>query len=216
MRESKGNMFDWVTHQWNPIVGKCKHDCSYCYMKRFPQKPIRLDEKVLKENLGEGKIIFVCSGTDIMASDVPSEWISKLLRHCKNFDGNTYLFQTKDPSRFPDFADEYPSKVFFGTTIETNRENDLADAPTRESRAYWMQGHKHNNIILTIEPIMKFDLEPFVEMIKKISPKWVNIGADSKHTEGLDEPSRAEVDALIIELKKFTEIKKKINLERLQ
>jgi protein gp37 len=215
------NMYDWVQMTWNPVRGKCIHDCSYCSIKsiskRFdkPQEPIHLVESELKTNLGEGKTIFVGSSCDLFAKDVPSEWISKVLRHCKNFDGNKYLFQTKDPSRFPDFTGEYPTNTFYGTTIETNRENDLANAPTRESRADWMRECRSKHKIVTIEPIMKFDLEKFVIMIRKINPEWVNIGCDSKGN-GLEEPSRAEVDALIVELKKFTEIKKKINLERLQ
>ena len=27
-------MYPWVTHTWNPLAGRCKHDCNYCYMKR--------------------------------------------------------------------------------------------------------------------------------------------------------------------------------------
>jgi DNA repair photolyase len=33
LNPSKGNMYPFVTHTWNPIRGKCPHDCSYCYMK---------------------------------------------------------------------------------------------------------------------------------------------------------------------------------------
>ena len=28
-------MYEFVTHTWNPIKGKCYHDCSYCYMKKI-------------------------------------------------------------------------------------------------------------------------------------------------------------------------------------
>ena len=51
-RESKGNMYPWVTHTWNVIKGKCPHDCSYCYMKRFPQNELRLDEKEISKRSG--------------------------------------------------------------------------------------------------------------------------------------------------------------------
>lgn len=40
LNEQKGNMYNFITHTWNPIKGKCWHDCSYCYMKKFKQKPI--------------------------------------------------------------------------------------------------------------------------------------------------------------------------------
>lgn len=221
MNKTKGNMYSWTNYTYNPIRGRCKHDCSYCSIKdiakRFdkPQEPIHLVESELKTNLGEGNIIFVGSSCDIMASDVPSEWISKVLVHCKNFDGNTYLFQTKDPSRFLKFRGEYPTNTVFGITLETNRETNLANAPTRASRVSWMEETWMRRKTVTLEPIMSFDLEPFVEMLKRIKPEWINIGADSKG-HGLDEPTRLEVDDLIIELKKFTEVKRKTNLERLQ
>lgn len=214
MRESKGNMYDWVSHTWNPIKGICSHDCVYCYMKKFPQKPIRLEEKELLENLGEGNTIFVGSSTDMWAKDVPDEWIKKVLAKCRNFEGNTYLFQTKSPHRFWKFSGEFPRNTIFGTTLETNRDTVEYSKADPYSRASNMQEGFMERKMVTIEPIMDFDLEPFVEMIKAIKPEWVNIGADSKN-HNLPEPSRGKVDALIIELLKFTEIKKKHNLNRL-
>ena len=35
IKESKGNMYEFVTHTWNPIKGKCFHGCTYCYMKKM-------------------------------------------------------------------------------------------------------------------------------------------------------------------------------------
>ena len=35
IKESKGNMYEFVTHTWNPIKGKCSHGCTYCYMKKM-------------------------------------------------------------------------------------------------------------------------------------------------------------------------------------
>jgi len=29
LNESKGNMYEFVTHTWNAIKGECKHDCTY-------------------------------------------------------------------------------------------------------------------------------------------------------------------------------------------
>ena len=69
-------------------------------------------------------------------------------------------------------------------------------------------------IFLSIEPIMDFDLEPFVQIIKNIKPKFVSIGADSKN-HNLPEPSKEKIEVLIRELKKFTEVKIKDNLKRL-
>ena len=65
LNESKGNMYSFVNKTWNVIKGKCPHDCKYCYMKRFPQKDVRLDKKELKTDLGENNFIFVGSSCDM-------------------------------------------------------------------------------------------------------------------------------------------------------
>jgi len=68
--------------------------------------------------------------------------------------------------------------------------------------------------MITIEPIMDFDVFEFVEMIAHSHAKKINIGADSKNHK-LPEPTKDNVKTLIYELKKFTEITKKDNLARL-
>ena len=52
-------MYEWVTHTWNAIKGICPHDCAYCYMKRFPLKEPRLDEKEMLTDLGHDNFIFI-------------------------------------------------------------------------------------------------------------------------------------------------------------
>lgn len=34
MNKSKGNMYPWVTHTWNPIKGICPHQCSYLFQSK--------------------------------------------------------------------------------------------------------------------------------------------------------------------------------------
>lgn len=100
LTKSWGNMYPFVTHTWNAIKGICFHDCPYCYMKKFDGLfPVRIDPKELKVNLGNGNFIFVGSGTDAWAFDIPSDWITCFLDYCNLFNNN-YLFQSKDPSRF--------------------------------------------------------------------------------------------------------------------
>jgi len=41
--KQKGNMYEFVTHMWGPIKGKCKHNCSYCYMKKYPLADAHID-----------------------------------------------------------------------------------------------------------------------------------------------------------------------------
>lgn len=220
LNESKGNMYDFVTHTWNTIKGKCYHDCSYCYMKRFGTlKELRFDEKELKTDLGKGNFIFVGSSNDIFAKDIIPYWIEKTLYHCQQFD-NKYLFQTKNPDRLLDFIDAcaITDKSVLCTTIETNRDYPeiKRNSPDVFMRAIAMNqiSQKIIKTYVTIEPIMDFDLDIMIQLIRVCNPVQVNIGADSGNNN-LPEPSWEKVQLLITELRKFTVISRKKNLDRL-
>ena len=214
LNKSKGNMFDFVTHTWNPIFGRCSHKCGYCYMKPFFKDKLYFKSQEVKLiKLGEGKTIFIGSSTDMFAEEVFTIWVNSVLRKCKEYDKNTYLFQTKNPKRANDFRGKFPTKVIFGTTIETNRKYKNQYAPTVYKRATAMLRIADAKTV-TIEPIMDFDLKPMVHLIEIASPEFVSIGADSKG-HNLPEPSRDKVEKLIEALEKFTEVRVKLNLNRL-
>ena len=207
-------MYPWVTHTWNVIKGKCPHDCSYCYMKRFPQGELRFDEKEMKRNLGEGRFIFVGSSCDMWAESIPGEWIAEILGRCYQYPENKYLFQSKNPARFIIAKDWFPGNMILATTIESDIDYPVSNAPSVMNRATAMSKIVGGTVV-TIEPVMNFDLVEFVKLIKYAKPKWVNIGADSKG-HNLPEPSWEKVQKLIIALKEFTKVKVKSNLERLK
>lgn len=219
MNVQKGNMYDFVTHTWNTVKGKCPHGCTYCYMHRFPQNEVRFDSNELKTDLGSGNFIFVGSSCDMFAENIPHEWIQKTMAHCAKHD-NSYLFQTKNPNMFERmYPHGFPSVSKLCTTIETNRHYpEMGNAPSTKERAEAM--HRLNDwnyrfeTMVTIEPIMDFDLKEMVEIIKRCEPWKVNIGSDSGGNH-LPEPSADKVLALIEELKKFTTIAKKRNIVRL-
>lgn len=216
LNKQKGNMYGFVTHTWNPISGKCEHDCSYCYMKRFPQKPIELVEKTLNDNIGSGNYIFVGSSTDMFAENVPKEWIEKVLEKCRKYDNNKYLFQTKNPKRFNEFLNMFPEKTTLCITIETNRDcNENSKAPSTYLRFLDFTKVNFCNKMVTIEPIMDFDLDKFILILYFIKPFQVNMGADSGHNN-LPEPPKEKIENLIMELSKFTEVYLKENLKRLR
>lgn len=83
------NMYSWVTHTWNVIVGKCPHECDYCYVtamtKRFPNMKSayegspRMNEKDMNIKLGKNKKIFVAHTNDLFAKNVPDELIKEVL-----------------------------------------------------------------------------------------------------------------------------------------
>ena len=213
LNTSKGNMYPWVTHTWNAIKGKCSHDCEYCYMKKFKLNSIRFDYGELRIDLGKDNFIFVGSSTDMFASDIPDDWIIKILEYCGNFKTNKYLFQTKNPSRFHDFLDKFPDNTIFGTTIESNISHGETKAPLPNERMSSMMRINAPKMI-SIEPIMDFEYKIFSAMIRNIMPEFVSVGADSKG-HGLPEPSKDKTLQLIGTLKTFTEVKIKDNLYRL-
>ena len=213
---SKGQMYEWVTHTWNTIKGKCPHDCSYCYMKKWGElKPIRFDEGELKTDLGEGNFIFVGSSCDMWAEHIPAEWIIKTLNHCNKF-SNTYLFQSKNPRGFISLGAHVPDRAVLCITLETNRvyPQVMRNAPDPIERSILFGQTPLDEKYITVEPIMDFDLNSFVEMIYLCRPIQVNIGADSGGNN-LPEPSPQKVADLIEELSVFTTVKQKSNLKRL-
>jgi len=218
LNKTKGNMYPWVTHTWNPIKGKCPHDCAYCYMKKWGEQPdLHLDEKELKTDLGKGNTIFIGSSTDMWCFEVRFSWIEQILDKCWRYPENIYLFQSKNPSRFQYMGLPHPS-CLIGTTIETNRNLEhISKAPAPVERASMMYCglHKGRGRIISMEPIMDFDLKQILEWFELwIKPEFVSIGADSQGHK-LPEPPQEKIKELIVELKKFTEVKVKKNLNRL-
>ena len=216
LKKQVGNMYEFVSHMWSPIRGKCSHSCSYCYMKKWgKQPPLRLDEKDLETNLGEGNFIFVCHTCDMFAKDVPDIWIRQVLNRTCRYK-NKYLFQSKNPARFIDYGEAYPHDVLLGTTIETNRDIVESKAPSVPQRAHALNELSNCGFstMVTIEPIFDFDLDELLDLIVYASPEWVNIGADSKG-HGLPEPSVEKIHSLIEHLGKYTKVKLKGNLRRI-
>jgi protein gp37 len=180
-------------------------------------KPLRLDEKEFKTDLNQGKFIFVGSSTDMFAASVPDEWIFKVLGFCGTFRKPRFLFQSKNPERIYNCAWALPKNSIIATTLETNRDMpEISKAPSPTERVHWMNQIRNLDIetTVTIEPIMRFDLNPFVSMVNGCRPSWVSVGADSKGHK-LPEPSASEVLALIHELEQFTKVERKKNLKRI-
>ena len=219
LNKGTGNMYNFVTHTWNTVKGECYHNCSYCYMKRWGKlKPVHLDEKELKTDLGSGNFIFVGSSCDMFAKNIPDQWIRKTLKHMEQFDSK-YLLQTKNPDRVLDFIDcsVITNKCTICTTIESDSfyPEIMNNSPQPMQRSIAMQQLSEViNTYVTIEPIMDFNLEHMVKMVQRCRPKQVNIGSDSGNNH-LPEPSKEKILELISGLEEFTVIHKKTNLHRL-
>ena len=217
LNKQKGNMYDFVSHTWNVIKGICFHDCLYCYMKKWKSlKAIRIDESELKTNLGKDNFIFVGSSADMFAQNIPSEWILKTLEHCRKFE-NKYLFQTKEPKRVIEFKHFLPKETVICSTVESNRfyKDIMRNSPKIEDRIYALRKLSNEfDIYITIEPVLDFDTDILVSLLKEVMPKQVNIGADSGGHK-MPEPSKEKLLNLIEQLSKFTKVVHKKNVKRL-
>jgi hypothetical protein len=69
--------------------------------------------------------------------------------------------------------------------------------------------------MISIEPIMDFDHDIFMEWLREINPDFVSIGADSKNHH-LPEPTPDKLEALITQLQGITQVIIKDNLKRLR
>lgn len=230
LRKASGEMYNFISHLWDPLAGKCGHGCSYCstdhFKGRFPAVNNKYSgEPRLKENeimpLGKGKSIFVCSKTDLFARTVPGEIIAQVIHHCSKYPENDYLFQTKNPFRYNTAREWFNSdNMILGTTIESSRnylvQQQAPKAPSIYDRISSIMriAEQDFDVFVTIEPILDFDVNDFVALLAMIKPSFVAIGADSKG-HGLQEPSYNKVKQLIEQLNDFTEVRVKRNLQRL-
>jgi len=223
-------MYDWTSGDkgttWNPLGGECHHNCTYCYRKtmmdKFPQLNDKYSghpkiyERELKKRFKSNQTVFVCSMTDLFAENIPSKFITDILRVTRKFPDTTFLFQSKNPCRFGDFEWFFPPRTILGTTIETDNypEARISTAMKPKLRALCMSNIRGTKMI-SIEPIMKFDHDKFMDLIKKAGPDFVSIGADSKNN-GLIEPTKDEILRLIDSIKGLgIEVRLKSNLNRL-
>jgi len=205
---------------WNPIVG-CKHDCRYCWARRMAQRQkhrciecFAFVPHLHRERLSLSDVekqIFVCSMGDMWGDWVDNEWIRKILEVCRSKPKNCYLFLTKNPERYHEFLDELPPNSILGVTIETNRNTRIwsINAPNVTRRYEAMLSlPSHVRKAVSIEPIMDFDEEEFIEMIKNLKPSIVWIGYDNYNNK-LPEPPLSKTFRLIDELNKITYVETK-------
>ena len=111
-----------------------------------------------------------------------------------------------------EFDMHMPENCITGATIETNRIYPcMGNAPPPDDRAIAMDGRYG---FITIEPVLDFDLDPFVALLSNANPDYIYIGADSGNHH-LPEPEPEKIRELIKELESFTKVIRKENLKRL-
>ena len=214
--EKKNNMYKLSVEQWSPFAG-CKHDCIYCkssfqrQLKRWAKKncpgcyeftphthPERLDQSLPRTKYMQ--FIFTCSSGDIAFCS--TEYLERIIARIQSEPDKTFLIQSKDPCTFNRVI--FPKNVILGTTLETNR-GDLSEgiskAPKPSQRYKDFVKINHPLKMVTIEPVIDFDLYVMIDWVENINPCMVWLGYDSGKNK-LPEPKLEKVKNLHWELAK--------------
>ena len=204
---------------WSPVVG-CLHECTYCFARKLAlgrlKHTARYRDGFKPQLIDIGTwptfkkgLIFVSDMGDLFGEWAPRLWIDWVLLHIKQCPKATFLFLTKNPERYLDFLDQMPSNVILGATVESNEHYPgISKAPPVYERLSAMEAIKGKRTMLSIEPIMDFDLYEFGYQIKLVAPEFVYIGYNG-YNHHLPEPTLAKTEALIEELRKITEVRLK-------
>ncbi len=215
----KTNMYSLNIKTWSPFVGcrfgciyckrsfqaqakRQKHRCTKCYNYEPHEHPERLTQRLPKT--GYGQFIFTCASGDI--SFCSTEYLNKIVDRIRNEPNKTFLIQSKNPATFERI--EWPDNVILGTTMESNQNTILFDyskittAPSLWNRYKDFINIKHPWKMITIEPVLDFDLEVMIARIEKINPLIIWLGYDTKKT-GLPEPPIEKVKELHWQLSKL-------------
>lgn len=156
-------------------------------------------ERLHKNPMSTSGIEFVTIGLNGDISCASDEVMEQVIQYCTNWKDRTFLLQTKSPERFTHF--KYPGNVILGITLETNRDtiwgngrkdepyvpagakltkyNQISKAPLPYERFTHMCQIQHSRKMVTIEPILDFDMRGLILFLKYIAPERVYIGYDS-------------------------------------
>jgi hypothetical protein len=205
------------TATWNPFVG-CGYDCNYCKpsfqenhyfviqhrncgLYRPHIHPERLDVNKIPHE----KTIFVCGDSDVSFCK-PEDFrrILEVMKQDKMRD-RLWFIQSKYPEYFSQFLAYLPKNTILLTTLETNRDTNyssISKAPPPSDRYKQFLNLNYPNKIVTIEPLMDFDIEIFPEWILSLKPMAVFIGYNSHPSQvPLEETPMEKCLDLIVTLK---------------
>jgi hypothetical protein len=204
------------TKTWNPFKG-CKFDCIYCeptfqrQAKRQKQnciacyhyRPHYHEERLSR--IPSANIVFVCGNGDISfcKPDFTRKIIHSIKAHNERAPHKQYYFQSKRPEYLNQFLADFPSNVILVTTLESNRDGyeNVSKAPRPSERYQQFKALGWPQKVVTVEPIMDFDLAEFHQMLVGLNPLYVWLGFNSRPKEvQLPEPSKEKVNELIARL----------------
>mgnify|MGYP001210632361 CR=1 FL=1 len=204
-----GKMFPFISSTWNPLGGKCRFDCSYCWAKnlinRYKFAKYTISEMYVGTQINmkfkDGETVFVQDMNDI--SFCKPEVFKLLSDAISKQPKVDFLLLTKNPAWYLSVEDMITPNMILGATIETDDYlvlQGVSKAPNPFDRlinmAQLRDKHPEYRLFVSVEPIMRF-FKHFGPLELEPLGLWgVAVGYDNYHN-GLDEPTLAETEALI-------------------
>lgn len=214
----------------------CLHDCVYCkpsFQRQAKRQRKRCEKcwsfiphshfdrlpKKSPRTIGKQFVFFPKGGDPCFASGLELEI---LFQYAKDNPQTTFFMSTKNPQFL--WHRQLPSNLIVAITLETNCNNFLyhepknpsiydyysmlskAPPPTDRYKSFSLVQHPRKAV--TIEPILSFSLDRFIEELQLLKPEFVYIGYDN-HNCFLPEPTLSETQKLINELTKVIEVRLK-------
>jgi hypothetical protein len=217
------------TRSWNPFVG-CGFDCTYCRPSFHrvlamvgrtqhcePCKtylPHQHPERLTR--IPSDTAIFVCEDGDIAFAD--PKFMAQVFQKMRadNKKDRVWFIQSKDPKCLERYLPLLPENTYLATTLETNRDagyTKISKAPLPSERYRDFLDLRWPKKMVTVEPVLDFDLPTFADWIESIRTAAVFIGFNS-HPKAvpLPEPNKKKTWALIhaLESKGITVLKKEL------
>lgn len=176
------------TRTWNPFLG-CRYDCVYCessfkkVLKWIARRNLCQDcrdyrphyhpERLRTARIPSARTVFVFGQGDI--SFCEPDYVRMTFRVIKAHRPRIqkdYYFQSKNPVCLEQYIGEYPRNSILVTTLETNRDEGyewISRAPVPSVRFRDFLGLDYPSKVVTIEPVIDFDLDEFLEWMLKLN-----------------------------------------------
>lgn len=199
---------------WNPFKG-CRFDCSYC-RPSFQQQAKRQKHRCplcygyvphehpeRLSHIPNAEVVFVCGNGDISFADAgyTRRIIAGIRNHAARKPETTYYLQSKQPEYFGQFIGDLPRNVVLVTTLETNRDEGyslISLAPPPSTRYAQFRGLAHPRKVVTIEPVLDFDIEVFARWLIELHPEYVWLGYNSRQAQvQLPEPCPEKLELFV-------------------
>lgn len=219
---------------FNLIVG-CNYNCIYCYARVWSRRfgrncryclsfyPHFHVDRLRRKPVVRGCLpVFINDMCDMLGDWIPDRWIEETINYISRHADVDFMVLTKNPKRYHEF--KFPDNAILGCTVETNLVKFnvegaldeyplISKAPSPVERIDEMISLEHDRKFISIEPVLDFNLDEFVEQIYMVNPSFIYIGycnpVSYARNMRLPEPSLSKVHMLIDAIKGKFEVRVK-------